>query len=83
MLALHEANSQDLDLPVTSILNPTLKGHLMAKSIDSNKPFKDYVFVLLKHKRLLYQYDSDNAQRPKQVRAALEIKKELSFHSPA
>ncbi|EGD82365.1 hypothetical protein PTSG_03032 [Salpingoeca rosetta] len=57
----------DMDAPVTSILNPTLKSHLAATALESPKPFRDYLFILVAHNRRLYQYESDNAQHPKFV----------------
>lgn len=67
VLVVYQSTNHDTDISVTSILAPTLKGHLLVKSIDSNKSFKDQVLVLVKHKRRLYQFDADNAQHPKQV----------------
>eukprot|EP00730_Choanoeca_flexa_P004915 TRINITY_DN11840_c0_g1_i2.p1 TRINITY_DN11840_c0_g1~~TRINITY_DN11840_c0_g1_i2.p1 ORF type:complete len:1122 (+),score=292.68 TRINITY_DN11840_c0_g1_i2:129-3494(+) len=64
--AVSDSNDDD-DLPVTSVVAPTLKAHLQAKGMENLKPFKDYLFMIVRHKRRLYQYESDNAQRPKLV----------------
>eukprot|EP00054_Salpingoeca_dolichothecata_P023489 m.156743 g.156743 ORF g.156743 m.156743 type:complete len:1139 (-) comp24699_c0_seq7:130-3546(-) len=54
------------DIPVTSILNATLKGHLSVRTLESSK-FKDHVFVLVGSERRLYEYESENSQHPKEV----------------
>jgi len=63
----HADGGHNEDMPITSILSPTLKGHLACRSWSSSKGWRDYVLVLVKEQHRLYQYEADNAQAAKGV----------------
>eukprot|EP00042_Codosiga_hollandica_P050195 m.594931 g.594931 ORF g.594931 m.594931 type:complete len:1080 (-) comp58037_c0_seq2:86-3325(-) len=58
--------SNEIDVPITSILAPTIKGHLACRFQDSSK-WKDLVFVLVGVQRRLYCYESEDSLHPREV----------------
>jgi hypothetical protein len=51
--------ADEMDLPVTSLLNPTLKGRVDVK-LHHNKSWRDYLFVFLEDQRRIYYYEKEN-----------------------